>query len=275
MFKTLLHILPLLGLSLLLTHDHALAAPRQEIASRIERLLNFKVTHHGPNCWNSALVASGVLSRIRFTSAAEFQFLIESPACQKIAPGTQAPGDIQVYRRTLPGLKNRDREVHANIWLDERSTFNKKTDFATAPYEVTTHEIVNESYARTPEILVFSLGASPRASVRCAGETCDNAIEYRRCGAIESLKRHDALYSAHIETLIDSLERAIQIQVQNPAKGTLLWNARASEILNQLSEAIENHCGAENSFFCAYARNAQESMAWQIQRPQPNWLEGN
>lgn len=271
MFKACQRLLGHSLLSLLLTLAYALTAQAQELSPRIQFLLSTKITHHGPNCWNSALVASGVLAHFRFTSGKEFRYLVDSPLCQKIPAGEQQPGDIQVYRRTMPDISAEDREVHANIWLDEKRAFNKKTDFSTAPYEITTHDVVGESYGQTPDILRFESIANSRA-IQCHGDECLNSLEYRRCGNLENMKRQDPHYSAQVEYLISSMEIAIQQQVRSPSKASRPWNAYTEKVLASLDASIQQACGNERSFYCEHSRHVLESLTWQVRRPQPNWL---
>ncbi|KYG60977.1 hypothetical protein AZI86_18870 [Bdellovibrio bacteriovorus] len=272
MFKSCLRLMGASFLSLLLTTAYAFTAQAQELNPRIQFLLSTKITHHGPNCWNSALFASGVLAHFRFTSAKEFKHLIDSPLCLKVPAGQQQPGDIQVYRRTMPDISDEDREVHANVWLNDQLTFNKKTDFSTAAYEVTTHAIVNESYGQTADILRFD-SVEKSVAVQCQGDTCRNSIEYRRCGNLENMKRQDPHYSAQVEYLVSSMELAIQQQVRSPAKASPAWNAYADKVLTSLNTSIQQACGHERSFYCEHSRNVLESLTWQVHRPQPNWLK--
>lgn len=273
MFKALLRRHTTAFLSLLLTLAYAFAAPAQQLSASIQFLLSTQITHHGPNCWNSALVASGVLRHFRFTSPAEFRHLIDSPLCHSIPVGAQQPGDIQVYRRTIPGILLDEREVHANIWLDGQRAFNKKTDFSTAPYEITSHEKVFENYGFTAEILGFTDPKDPGAVIRCNGNTCQNIIEYRRCGNLENMKRQDPHYSVAVESLVSRLELAIQKQVRRTTKASSSWNLMAEQSLANLDAEIRSACGDKNSFYCEHSRHVLESLNWQVQRPQPNWLK--
>lgn len=243
-----------------------------ELSGRVSRLLGFTVTHHGPNCWNSALVAAGVLKHIRFTSPEEFRFLVESPLCQKIPSGQQRSGDIQVYRRTLPGLSGAMLEVHANLWLNAEEAFNKMTDFSTAPYELAAHEKVNLLYGRTPEILRFNLDDVKHTSLQCQGESCRNSIEYRRCDGGLSLRPEDAS-AERMLLLQDQLESAIEAQVRSPFRASEKWKTEARVRLEQWEQEIQRHCRDRRSFLCEASRQARASIEWQLKRPQPNWLE--
>lgn len=262
-----------LGLmSFLLTAVQSFSAQGAYAPALLKKLVATPITHHGPNCWNSALVGSGMLGHLRFTSPTEFRFLVDSAACRAIPAGHQQPGDIQVYVRTMQGLPEDMMEVHANIWLTPETVFNKMTNFASARYELTTQNKVNENYAHTPEILRFSL-ENPVRQLQCQGDDCQNRIEYRRCGSIKNLKRADPHYSVLIERLVQRLELNIEKQILSEYRETADAAASNRELLTRIEAEVENTCGLQQSFYCRYAREAIGSLTWQLTQVQPNWLK--
>lgn len=272
MFKRISIGKVLLGMSFLLTLVHSFAALADYSPARLSRLLTTQVTHHGPNCWNTTLVGVGLLNHIRFSSAEEFRFLMDSPVCKKISAAELQPGDVQIYFRPKAELSVDQREVHTNIWLSEKKNFNKMTVFATAPYAVTTHDEVNRLYAFTSELVNFNL-ENPRRLWGCRGEQeCRNEREYRRCGSVEEVKRADPQYSTELETALSAIEITLAEQLQKPTRPHPEFVMNLKQGLFVLEQRRQEHCAGSIGFYCEYSRHAIASMQAQLEKTQPAWL---
>ena len=96
--------------------------------------------HHGPNCFNGALVASGIMFNLRYTPAAEMSFWMSSPLCKerKIKEERQ-PGDVIVIR------SKKQNEIHGFVHISENLSFSKNGD-NDFPYSLQSPENVYEAY---------------------------------------------------------------------------------------------------------------------------------
>jgi hypothetical protein len=83
---------------------------------------------NGPNCWNLAMVMSGVLPALRYSTAEEMAFFMNSPLCRQLKPGEKKrPGDIGAIRTD-------DKEFHGFMWVSDDIVFSKNGFDRNAPY---------------------------------------------------------------------------------------------------------------------------------------------
>lgn len=65
------------------------------IPPQLKEMMGLKMTHHGPNCWGTALYLKGISVSPRFVGAAEMTYWQESPLCRALEiDETIEPGDI-------------------------------------------------------------------------------------------------------------------------------------------------------------------------------------
>jgi hypothetical protein len=94
----------------------------------------------GPNCWNGAMYAAGVISHKRFMHPNEWSFYLEN-YCQKLeTPEKGAVGRLY--------LKDGD-EVHGFIHLDESTIFAKHGEDQAHGYKIMSYEEMLDQYGRT------------------------------------------------------------------------------------------------------------------------------
>lgn len=73
----------------------------------------------GPNCLNTTLVSSGLISNLRYTTAKEMGLWLSSPLCTERARGeNKKPGDIVVFK------ENGD-EIHAFVHVSKNLSFSR------------------------------------------------------------------------------------------------------------------------------------------------------
>ncbi len=147
-------------------------------------LVGLRTIKHGPNCFNTALIGSSALDYVRYTSSLEMLSLLNSPICEKIVPGEQKPGDIQVYFHQLEGLDEPESLAHANIWLSKDLAFNKMSLYSGSAYDIVTNQAVLEKYQYYTDAVVFNQTQSDGTNlqVRCPPNIqCENKIAYFRC----------------------------------------------------------------------------------------------
>lgn len=123
----------------------------------------------GPNCWNSALVESGVLHNLRFVSDIEFSYLIDN-ACEARSNDPQ-PGDLG--RIHIPGL---EKEIHGFNWVDSSSVFAKHSDRSNESYVVMESQAMMDHYWTTRECKINYKD----------DKHCKSSVDYYSCSTIES-----------------------------------------------------------------------------------------
>ncbi|HNT97782.1 MAG TPA: hypothetical protein PKK31_05915 [Elusimicrobiales bacterium] len=176
----------------------------------------------GPNCWNAALVASGILAAPRFTSPEEMTFWMASPYCRALGAGeTPLPGDIIAVR-------DRDgAEVHGFIHLTEELSFSKNYLTAAAPYELQSPEAV---YAEFP--VPQACRPPGRAPAACPARS-----EYFRCSRPGRQDLPDEPVYAATEAAVSRAESEL-------SGLALRWKtdpelkARAAEILDSAKQIL-------------------------------------
>lgn len=122
---------------------------------------------NGPNCFNTALTAAGVLSHLRHTEANELEFWLTSPLCRTIPRNEVRPGDIISIR------DQRGQHVHSFNYISETLAFTKNGFELQQQYNIQKTADVLNAY-HTPAY---------------CQTTCTD--EYRRCTSIEKyLEEH-------------------------------------------------------------------------------------
>ena len=97
----------------------------------IQRFLDVDAGRWGPNCWNTALVASKILPVLRFSPPAEMNFWMSSPLCKAVPEDeTPEPGDIVAIRDSA------QNEIHAFTFITEELFFTKNYLTTRAPYRL-------------------------------------------------------------------------------------------------------------------------------------------
>lgn len=114
------------------------------IPSQVAKYQGVTPKFHGPNCWNSALVASGILPFLRQTTEEEFVYYMNSPLCKKLKNGEQKrPGDIGAIRGLYDGEKH---EMHGFIYISEKIAYSKNSGLSWDSYALQPLENVYERY---------------------------------------------------------------------------------------------------------------------------------
>ncbi len=88
----------------------------------IERLLNFQNFSDGPNCWNTALIVSGLNNDIRYTDRSEYWHWMNSTYCEALPIDAELRfGDLgSIYNRSVGG-----NHFHSFMRVDHESIFQK------------------------------------------------------------------------------------------------------------------------------------------------------
>jgi hypothetical protein len=89
---------------------------------------------HGPNCWNLALVMSGLLPVLRESSPEEWEFYLTSPLCRQLDPNEPPEmGDIG----SIEARSHLDKgHVHGFIYVSDTISYSKNGTTISAPYSL-------------------------------------------------------------------------------------------------------------------------------------------
>jgi hypothetical protein len=124
----------------------------------------------GPNCWNTALVASKILEESSFTAPEEMTYWMKSPLCRSLQAGEPPrPGDIVAIRDQA------EQEIHAFIHLTDELAFSKNYLTAAAPFALQNPEDVYRE---------FPVAEACRKPGHPAG-ACPAHADYFRCVTME------------------------------------------------------------------------------------------
>ncbi len=242
------------------------------MSRRVEMLLENKVTHSGPNCWNSVLYVTGLNSGLRQVSKAEFHFLMESLACERVDKKEDVrPGDIHILRRSISYLTPFKREVHASVWLSSDTLFSKKTVFFTSKYEVLPEESVLDVYLITPESKRFTEVIDGIHTPKpCVEEECINYIEYRRCKSRDEILKNLTFNDLDLMKKVEGIEKIIDQQVLSPEAITIETRDLLKSKVDDLKRIYQNQC--ESGFVCGYIETVLLSFVEQFRINQPSPL---
>lgn len=131
----------------------------------------------GPNCWNSALYAAGLVSGIRHVDYDEFTAWLESPLCAEVPESGAESGDIVALRRVSQGGRLVDfpysAEVHGYLLLSSSIAFTKNGTAKSEGYQFQDISSLHAKYERLNKHECRVLGL-PK-------ELCHMKAQYFRC----------------------------------------------------------------------------------------------
>jgi hypothetical protein len=180
----------------------------------------------GPNCWNTALVASKILEMSSFTAPEEMTYWMKSPLCRSLRAG-EAPraGDIIAIR------DQSEQEVHAFIHLTDELSFSKNYLAAAAPFALQNPSDVFQEYPVPEEC---RKPGHPAAS-------CPAHADYFRCVTMEAYLPFSgpppSAEYVQIEAKVFEVERAVDRLVFNWERDAA-FRGRADAILASAARAL-------------------------------------
>ena len=125
----------------------------------------------GPNCWNLAMVMSGVLPSLRHSTAEEMAFFMKSPLCRPLGAGEKPqPGDIGALRAN-------GKEVHGFMWISDTLVFSKNGDAVDQKYFLQSKAFMADGY----QILQNAECAKTKDP-----EDCNMIVDSLRCQSLKS-----------------------------------------------------------------------------------------
>ncbi|MBC7690722.1 MAG: hypothetical protein H7222_03060 [Methylotenera sp.] len=172
----------------------------------------------GPNCWNTALVGSGILPHLRGTSGSELTYWLDSsPLCHKrVATEELQPGDILAIRSDQGRT-----EVHAFIYASDRLTFSKHDSDAASYYELIPMKKVLGQYPPSKGCDSFK-----------AGHECKKRVDAYSCLTLDQFLKEHAT-SEKAKQLKKDIE-AVECNLQQALFSQLKDNGLESTILGTL-----------------------------------------
>lgn len=180
-----------------------------------------KAGRWGPNCWNAALTANGLLAAPRFTSPDEMTFWTASPACRALAADEEPrPGDVIAIREAS------GEEVHGFVYLTPELSFSKNYLTAAAPYAL-----------QPPEAVYAEFPVKESCRRPGAGPACARRSDYFRC-------RRAAVPAAPADPVYAAAEASAAAAEKALSELALRWKtdpelrARAPEILAAAGESL-------------------------------------
>lgn len=146
----------------------------------------------GPNCWNTALISSGVLSSQRYTTPEEMKFWMSSPLCKKReSPDKPRPGDIVAIRG---GAGSYSVDLHGFVYISDELSFGKNGPEINDPYE----------FKKTSE--VFKVNQIPKECQTSRHSDCLKWAEYYQCESMESYLAQNPIKNSEQKLLWNSVE---------------------------------------------------------------------
>lgn len=199
--------------ALLLNSCHEVSPEKvnQPIAERIDGLHLYS---EGPNCWNGALIKTGIAQSVRFVPKGEYWFWMKSPYCRGLKKDeVPKKGDLGSIFWTGYG------HYHSFVFLDKTWVFSKNSPDPKYPYKVQRFEEMFFEEQR-PKAKRCWLDSKSRANKSAAnGLSCDFEVVYHRCKPIE-----DKFFQVDANmALLDSRVKPLENEV-------FLWTAGDSQL---------------------------------------------
>lgn len=168
---------------------------------------------HGPNCFNTALTASGVLSHLRHTDANELEFWLTSPLCRTVTREELAPGDVISIR------DDRGAHVHSFNYISENLAFTKDGYELQQQYNI----------RKTSDVL-----AAYHRPAFCRTGCTD---EYRRCTSIEKYMTEHPFPDEELRQQWEAVT-ALECQGSDIAMGVSSLPADLNSLVSSSMEAL-------------------------------------
>lgn len=197
----------------------------------------------GPNCWNGALVTVGLQKSYRFTHPREFLYLIERNCVEETTP---RPG-------SLGRIYSGDREIHAFIWVDENTVFEKHSDgkFSSEKYRLASREKMLKSYE-------YKRDCGNKKT-----EECKNSMIYLNCQSAQGLLKTQMDRLQPVESLIQELAFSSDTRMRNGDNCESPAFLKINQVLVRIAEEMDRLTG-EDILDSEYLSVWRESARGQI-----------
>lgn len=149
---------------------------KQSIVKRIDKL---QLKTLGPNCWNGALIKTGLVHSVRFVPKGEYWFWMNSPYCQKLK-STEKPQKGDLGSLFWP---NRGH-YHSFVFLDSQYVFSKNSPDPKYKYQVQAfEEMFHSEYQSKAKKCWKNYQKSYSSNSK---KDCEFEVQFHRCRPIET-----------------------------------------------------------------------------------------
>ncbi len=205
--KLLIFILSLLSISVQ-------ARTSDRLQELIERLDGTSSYIDGPNCWNGAIYAAGVVSELRMFHPDEWLYHLQRNCVKVLRPEA---GDVgRIYAE--------DAEVHGFIYLSESEVFAKHGEQTQWGYRRMSAQEMLSSYERTRNCRINQDFSSK----------CYHRIEYYRCEGRSSEALELESLSAKFERL--TFDETLRPRYKMTCESEV-YKARDQQLISMLEDA--------------------------------------
>lgn len=186
----------------------------------------------GPNCWNGALVATGVMKHFRFIDPKEWLLSLKESCTE-----TEVPREGSVGRLFHP----KEGEVHGFVHLNENTVFQKLGEDKMHGYQIVSYKEMLNQYGKSRNCRIDNR----------SDPECFHILKYYNCHAKESIDPLQSSISENLERLLFSEETRYSFRVRCEGeefqarenyllniKEALLKISASSNTLNQLDQAF-------------------------------------
>jgi hypothetical protein len=211
----------------------------------MQRLVNFDNFSYGPNCWNSALLVSGLAESIRYVDGSEFWHWMNSDYCEALPQGAELQyGDIGSVYGT-----GRDH-YHSFMRINDDRIFHKASPQVD-------HRWTEDRYERIAFPMYFN------ETTQCKGNestqmnaNCERRVVYHRCQP-----RPTDFYSRYpdlrnLDREVQGIETSLEAWMQEPSN-TADFNRSMIRLSEMLHDIDQQRFSGEKEF-------AREAMAFRI-----------
>lgn len=169
------------------------------IPSLMLNLLRKKSEYYGPNCWNSVLVANGLLPAIRFSNSEEVDFVYKNFCKQVTELSKISPG--HVFRI----FNDKKEDFHSFIYISPNFSFSKDGPESKNNYQIENTDQIFKKYG----IQEDCFGLDQKIS-----QTCFEKIEVYDCSKTKNLNFNRGKHSFLVK-LVDELEIKLGYLIEN------------------------------------------------------------
>ncbi len=153
------------------------ALKKEPMSVRIDGL---RLYAEGPNCWNGALLKSGLIRAVRFVPKGEYWFWMNSAYCRKLGP-SEKPKKGDLGSLFWPGQGH----YHSFVYMDEDWVFSKNSPDPKYPYKVQAFdEMFNADYRATARGCWKEANGNYHSSANRSSK-CVFDMKFHRCRAVE------------------------------------------------------------------------------------------
>lgn len=148
---------------------------RQTKQSIIKRINKLQLRTMGPNCWNGALIKTGLAHSVRFVPKGEYWFWMNSPYCRKLNTAEKPQkGDLGSLFWPNRG------HYHSFVFLDSQYVFSKNSPDPKYKYQVQAfEEMFHSEYQSKARKCWMDYQRSFK-------KDCDFEVQFHRCKPIET-----------------------------------------------------------------------------------------